>query len=743
MRALKLFWLMTQKNLLVMRRSWVWTGLELVLPLIIGIPVSILIFQDDDYSTDKTPIYSQVVSPSLEFGSNFGYRYDWTLRDGISATWSNNDPYAWLARLNPSLTNSSPLPPITVDGLSWLDLQYRGWMDIFSIYHTIIAAIILPVMIHTGREIGSEKENGVKDFLSVMGLSPFIFISSHVFIGWIKGIIVVTAACIVPAMRLTNGLVSINVFFFFLPIYLYVLAAVVMSATVASVFNTSNSTIRVITIVHPLLVFLSVLDQTTPSIYNPWLSTVASLSYNGCLSRVFNAIQSYLYRNRALSFAELFEQTKYIFNIGPAICMLLFDIFWMSLIIIGAEFYYKSTDFSLFTFFKRIFSRGNKIHQGNIDEVKKLENSHEEIDKNLEADIVVENMTKIWGSTGDFAVQDMNLRARRGEVTVLLGHNGAGKSTTFSVICGITPQTSGIVKVNAQRVGYCPQGNALFERLTAMEHLWFFHQVKGAKNDWKIEGAQLLETLQMGEKKNTNSMALSGGMKRKLCLAMALIGDSKVVMLDEPTAGMDTGARQDVQRMLDIEKKNRTILFTTHYMDEAESLGDRIIIMVRGRDVASGSSQFLKRRFGTGYVLTIVMEDKSLRESSGLDILKEVKLFVSTATLTRFHGKQIEITLPQESQAAFSKLFAHLEDSQNLFGVSSFELVKWPNMEKMEETPEKRCLIQNLMKEQQVHKAEFSEMGTMRMFIAGNPENSPYSSIIDEAAKAKNIKVDC
>uniref|UniRef100_A0A0K0D086 ABC transporter domain-containing protein n=1 Tax=Angiostrongylus cantonensis TaxID=6313 RepID=A0A0K0D086_ANGCA len=188
----------------------------------------------------------------------------------------------------------------------------------------------------------------------------------------------------------------------------------------------------------------------------------------------------------------------------------------------------------------------------------------------------------------------MALEAFVGQVTVLLGHNGAGKSTTFSVISGITAPTSGRVLISdldiqKQRslcrryIGLCPQGNALFDRLTVDEHLWFIHGLKGAPGSYMTEGEQLLHQLKLLEKSDELAMNLSGGQKRKLCISMAVIGNSTVILLDEPTAGMDPCARRDVEALIQSIKMDRTVLLTTHYMDEAELLGDRVAIMARGR----------------------------------------------------------------------------------------------------------------------------------------------------------------
>jgi ATP-binding cassette subfamily A (ABC1) protein 3 len=166
---------------------------------------------------------------------------------------------------------------------------------------------------------------------------------------------------------------------------------------------------------------------------------------------------------------------------------------------------------------------------------------------------------------------------------------------------------------------------------------------------------------------------------------MALVGDSKVVLLDEPTAGMDPEARHEICKMLEKEKKKRTILLTTHYMDEADLLGDQIAIMVKGRLVCKGSPEYLKNRFGTGYILTLVIEpnhplpeDKTEKEAA-LEVirrrlLKVVQKHAHNADLESSFGLQFSIILPIEAKRYFADMFVELESEKENLEISSFGL---------------------------------------------------------------------
>ena len=153
----------------------------------------------------------------------------------------------------------------------------------------------------------------------------------------------------------------------------------------------------------------------------------------------------------------------------------------------------------------------------------------------------------------------------------------------------------------------------MFDLLTPIEHLYLFYDFKGAdpdKKKRKDECEKILKDVGLFYAKDKLAKSLSGGMKRKLSVAIALCGNSKFVLLDEPTSGMDLSARRSLWDMLRSYRHGRIIILTTHYMDEADILGDRIGIMAGGRLVCLGRSLFLKQRYGVGYNLTLVKNEK-------------------------------------------------------------------------------------------------------------------------------------
>lgn len=161
-------------------------------------------------------------------------------------------------------------------------------------------------------------------------------------------------------------------------------------------------------------------------------------------------------------------------------------------------------------------------------------------------------------------------------------------------------------------MGVCPQHDVLFEFLTTEEHLSLYYDLKGGHTDKRVKAAEIAKIMRdigLFEKRNALAQHLSGGNKRKLSVAIALIGGSKFVLLDEPSSGLDLQARRQLWNMLKEYKKDRIVLLTTHYMDEADILGDRIGIMANGKMTCLGSSMFLKEKFGFGYNLSIVKKE--------------------------------------------------------------------------------------------------------------------------------------
>ncbi|KAM5199113.1 phospholipid-transporting ATPase ABCA3-like isoform 1-T2 [Hipposideros larvatus] len=300
----------------------------------------------------------------------------------------------------------------------------------------------------------------------------------------------------------------------------------------------------------------------------------------------------------------------------------------------------------------------------------------------LVAGIQLEHLYKEFRmrNTTKIAVKDLTLNLYEGQITALLGPNGAGKSTTLSILSGLYPATSGKAYVNGydisrqmvqirKSLGLCPQQDLLFNYLTVSEHLYFYCMIKGVPRKVCLkEISHMLSTFNLLDKRNAFPESLSGGLKRKLSIMIALIGNSKVVILDEPTAGMDPLSRRVTWGLLQQYKQDRTILLTTHYMDEADILGDRIAIMVKGSLQCCGSSVFLKHIYGVGYHIIMVKEPHCNVE----EISKLIYYHIPSAILEKDVKNELSFILPKEYTHSFEALFTDLEKRQEELGIASF-----------------------------------------------------------------------
>uniref|UniRef100_A0AC34Q5V6 ABC transporter domain-containing protein n=2 Tax=Panagrolaimus sp. JU765 TaxID=591449 RepID=A0AC34Q5V6_9BILA len=319
----------------------------------------------------------------------------------------------------------------------------------------------------------------------------------------------------------------------------------------------------------------------------------------------------------------------------------------------------------------------SKVHKG--DKSEKPGSLKKELKKELfeeEYDsapvgIEISDVTKKFGTLK--VLNHVSFKAFENQVTALLGHNGAGKSTLFGCLTGFVTPTSGSVIVKEKAlIGFCPQWDPLFPLLTVVEHLEFYSQLKTGKYDPE-EIETVLTKVELENARSTLAMNLSGGMKRKLTVGMAMIGGSQILLLDEPTAGMDPLARRNVINIVNALKQGKTVLLTTHYMDEAELLSDRIIIMAKGTLMCNGSADFLKKKLSTGFILTIVFQhDMKNTDKLAQDILQVVQKHVPDSLIDGPIGNQFTILLPFGSQRKFPDLFGEIESKKNELMIGSF-----------------------------------------------------------------------
>uniref|UniRef100_A0A4W2I769 ATP binding cassette subfamily A member 6 n=1 Tax=Bos indicus x Bos taurus TaxID=30522 RepID=A0A4W2I769_BOBOX len=270
-----------------------------------------------------------------------------------------------------------------------------------------------------------------------------------------------------------------------------------------------------------------------------------------------------------------------------------------------------------------------------------------------------------------------------GQITAVLGHSGAGKSALLRILSGSSVPTAGSVTIYNKNLsemqdleeirkitGVCPQFNVQFDTLTVKENLRLFAKIKGIQpKDVEQEVQRVLLELDIQNIQDNLATLLSEGQKRKLTIGIALLGDPQVLLLDEPTAGLDPFSRHRIWNFLRERKADRVILLSTNLMDEADMLADRKVILSKGRLKCAGSSVFLKRRWGLGYHLSLYRNETCDPEK----ITSLINHHIPDAKLKTESKEKLVYTLPAERTNKFPDLFSDLDEDCSL-GVLSYEV---------------------------------------------------------------------
>ncbi|KAL7192125.1 hypothetical protein ACSBR2_024047 [Camellia fascicularis] len=294
------------------------------------------------------------------------------------------------------------------------------------------------------------------------------------------------------------------------------------------------------------------------------------------------------------------------------------------------------------------------------------------------------------------ALKGLWVNFAKDQLFCLLGPNGAGKTTAINCLTGITPVTAGDALIyghsvrssvgmsNVRKIiGVCPQFDILWDALSGREHLHLFARIKGLPPASIESVAQKsLAEVKLTEAAKTRAGSYSGGMKRRLSVAIALIGDPKLVILDEPTTGMDPITRRHVWDIIENAKKGRAVVLTTHSMEEADILSDRIGIMAKGRLRCIGTSIRLKSRFGTGFISNISF----VGAANGTPVRGEDVPIVNHEPVKQFFKKHLNVVpkeenksfltyvIPHDKEELLTNFFAELQDREREFGIADIQL---------------------------------------------------------------------
>lgn len=248
--------------------------------------------------------------------------------------------------------------------------------------------------------------------------------------------------------------------------------------------------------------------------------------------------------------------------------------------------------------------------------------------------VQIQDLTKRFGN--QLAVDQLSFTAQRGEILGFLGPNGAGKSTTMKMITGYLPPTQGQVKVcgfdpteNAKavqrRIGYLPENNPLYKDMYVKEYLGFvgrIHQLPAIKS--KV--AEMIEKTGLEREQHKKIRTLSKGYKQRVGLAQAMLHEPEVLILDEPTSGLDPNQLIDIRKLIKDLGKERTVIFSTHIMQEVQAICDRVLIINQGKIVANDTIPQLQQRLSGDQLIEIELSELvTIKDWANLEGLKEVK----------------------------------------------------------------------------------------------------------------------
>ena len=351
---------------------------------------------------------------------------------------------------------------------------------------------------------------------------------------------------------------------------------------------------------------------------------------------------------------------------------------------------YKHSGLPFYLYLKSFFTKVSRNVNANLIEEEKInveifnkyfQDLSEINRKKSEANqgLKLINVSKSFGDLK--AVNCFNGELFSDEIFCLLGHNGAGKTTTINMISGIYDPDEGDILLDGrsivtdkkylyENIGLCQQENIFFDYLTVEEHLEYMCKINGSQlNQQEIN--ELITKIDLDQKREVLCKTLSGGQKRKLCIALALIGNSKIILLDEPTSGMDIMSRRQLWEFLKNYKKEKIILLTTHFLDEAENLGDRIGIMLDGQYMCCGSSSFLKSKYPCGFNINLLINSKKFEDNQKNQFYNEIKKYEENAEIKVNSNSIFSINIPSENNN-IKEIFDYIENCKEEFGIEDY-----------------------------------------------------------------------
>ena len=534
-----------------------------------------------------------------------------------------------------------------------------------------------------------EKEKKLKDLLSRQGINPIRY-----FFSWVLTFLTLTIIPMIICAYEIKQFFFYNITFFwiFISLFLFSMNIFSMSFVLQSFVNTIQGGQTLLKVVYLSVSILSgVIASPQIHLFFKYILFIFPQITQVENFEVLFALDNYLKGIDSTLFFVPYNKISLFNTFIMYILSFLFDI------CLGTFFtIYQNSGMDLLPFIKHLFSLNTLRDYGilydeknsdiELEEIKtkqKIESNHQiignEKEKKEKGYLSIQNITKRYDDL--IAVDNFNGELYSNEIFCLLGHNGAGKTTLVKLISRMEKPNKGDIYLNGisiyknkkylfQNIGLCNQEDIYFDYLTVREHLKLMSELKGNKMN-KEEINNLIEKIELNDKKDSLSSTLSGGQKRKLCVALALCGNSKLVLLDEPTSGMDIMSKRVLWDFLREYKKNKIIILTTHSLEEAEILGDRIGIMNEGKYICSGTSNFLKSKYPCGFNINFIINDKILTREKRIEFVGKLKQ-IDNSGLIKIASKNILSINFLKTDDNVKELFKEIERIKTDYGIENY-----------------------------------------------------------------------
>ena len=582
-------------------------------------------------------------------------------------------------------------PKITVNtdyknfDLSRIDYDDRDTNDIimgavFSFEMSLFSYYFTEKMIE-------EKEKKLNDFLERQGISKKKYILS-----WFVTYTILSILPFVGFLCLSGALLRILVLFGFLNLVLYFSSIY----SVIFFFYTTISSIKKGSIIIKIFNFVSTVAGCVLSLPGSFYEFKYIFVFSPFVNIYYATSPLYRFSSRrSIDLGDLVgtpvRGMRYIETVGFFIGQIIF--YSLSSLFIQS---YKNSGLSFCLFLKSFFCKvsrniknlneqpliGNENENTNI---LNYEIHHQQLSLIDQQKKNQNNCLSIVGATKKFenliAVNNFNCDLFTNEIFCLLGHNGAGKTTLVNMISGLMDPEEGDIFLDGaslvtnkdliyRNIGLCQQQDILFDYLTVQEHLQYIYDIKGIPRNFN-EIQELIVKLDLSAVQTNTCDTLSGGQKRKLSIALALLSGGKITILDEPTSGMDIIAKKKLWEFLKGYQKDKILLITTHSLEEAEYLGNRIGIMSDGRLICSGTSSYLKSKYPCGININLVINSKLFNENNKNIIFEKIKEYDPKAEIKVASKGLFSINI-QENNEHISEIFDCIEECKAQYGIEDY-----------------------------------------------------------------------